>query len=114
MILSLGRSLRMVFFTVSSMHKELMYYYGKTYMECDPRLKYQMFVGIAALCWAVWLNRNDVVFSGSNTNSFLQVIFRGMHCARHWSLLLKKDDGNMIKHYCKMIEIRDESFGVLF
>nr|ABF94719.1 retrotransposon protein, putative, unclassified [Oryza sativa Japonica Group] len=26
-----------------------------------------------ALCWAVWLCRNDVVFNGSKTNSFVQV-----------------------------------------
>jgi hypothetical protein len=48
----------------------------------NPRLKYRVFVGIAALCWAVWLSRNDVVFNGSNAYSFLQVIFRGTYWAR--------------------------------
>jgi len=40
-------------------------------------LRNQLMVGIAALCWALWLNRNDTVFQGSMANSYLQVIFRG-------------------------------------
>jgi len=28
-----------------------------------PKVKSQIFVGAAALCWALWLNRNDMVFN---------------------------------------------------
>nr|CAE04633.3 OSJNBa0028I23.15 [Oryza sativa Japonica Group] len=34
------------------------------------------------------------------------VIFRGTHWARLWSLLLKEEDGNMLKNYCKVLEMR--------
>jgi hypothetical protein len=52
------------------------------------------------------LSRNDVVFNGSNAYSFLQVIFRGTYWARLWSLLLKEEDGTLVKEYCKMLEMR--------
>jgi hypothetical protein len=41
------------------------------------KLKGQVLIGAAALCWALWLCRNDVVFQRSIPNSFAQVIFRG-------------------------------------
>jgi hypothetical protein len=37
-------------------------------------LKNQCTVGTIALCWAIWLNRNEVVFRNTNPNSFVQVI----------------------------------------
>jgi len=42
-----------------------------------PGVRCQLMVGIAAMCWALRLNRNDVVFQKTTANSFLQVIFRG-------------------------------------
>lgn len=47
-----------------------------------------------------------MVFNGSCAYSFMQVIFRGTHWARLWSLLLKEEDGNMLKNYCKVLEMR--------
>ncbi len=60
-------------------------------------LKYQIFIGIVALLWAMRISKNDVVFNGSNFNSYLQVIFRGMYWARQWSLLLKEDGRDVMK-----------------
>jgi hypothetical protein len=80
--------------------------FGSWLNGVQPRLKYQIFVGITALCWAVWLNRNDVVFNGSKTNSFLQVIFKGTYWAQQWSLLLKEEDSHKLNGYCKMLEAR--------
>jgi hypothetical protein len=76
----------------------------------QPKLKTQVFVGIAALCWAVWLCRNNVVFNGSNTNFLLQVIFRGTFWARQWSSLLKEEDGQRVKDGCMILEKRVSSF----
>ena len=76
----------------------------------QPKLKTQVFVGVAALCWAVWLCRNDVVFNGSNTNFLLQVIFRGTFWARQWSSLLKEEDGQRVKDGCMILEKRVSSF----
>lgn len=41
-----------------------------------PRLRAHFLIGVAALCWAMWLCRNNVVFNRSKTNSFVQIIFR--------------------------------------
>lgn len=65
---------------------------GNWFYGVLPRLRAQILVGVAALCWAVWLCRNDVVFNGFKANSFLQVIFRETFWAREWSLLLKEGD----------------------
>jgi hypothetical protein len=35
-------------------------------------------IGVAALCWAIWISRNDLVFKKSQYVSVLQVIFRGV------------------------------------
>jgi hypothetical protein len=39
-------------------------------------------LGAAALCWALWISRNDIVFNRSKPNSCLQVIFRGAYWIR--------------------------------
>jgi len=36
----------------------------------------------SALCWAVWITRNEVVFDKCKPKSFLQVLFRGTHWLR--------------------------------
>ena len=41
------------------------------------KLRKQVLVGVAAMCWAIWLSRNDIVFNRKPPNSYLQVIFRG-------------------------------------
>jgi hypothetical protein len=33
-------------------------------------------VGVAALCWAIWRCRNNVIFNKLKTNSIMHVIFR--------------------------------------
>jgi hypothetical protein len=41
-------------------------------MVLHPKLKNQILLGAAALCWEIWLNRNDTVFNKSNSNTFVQ------------------------------------------
>jgi hypothetical protein len=53
-------------------------------------LRNQVLVGVAAMCWALWLCRNDVVFRRSKLNYCLQVIFRGTYWIRSWAILSKK------------------------
>jgi hypothetical protein len=43
------------------------------------RFKNKMLIGMAAMCWALWLSRNEVVFQGTTPKSFLQVIFRATY-----------------------------------
>jgi hypothetical protein len=46
----------------------------------------------SALCWAVWITRNEVVFDKCRPKSFLQVLFRGTHWLRQWANLQRHDD----------------------
>ena len=46
----------------------------------------------SALCWAIWLTRNEVVFDKCKPKSFLQVLFRGTHWLRQWARLQRHDD----------------------
>lgn len=43
-------------------------------------------VGVAALCWSVWLCRNAVVFENKRS-SFLQVLYMTTHWLRIWATL---------------------------
>ena len=45
-------------------------------------LRSQIMLGLVALCWALWLNRNDTVFDKKNSNSPLQVIYRETYWIR--------------------------------
>jgi hypothetical protein len=45
-------------------------------------MKGLIWVGVAALCWAIWRCRNDLIFNKLKTNSIMQVIFRGAYWLR--------------------------------
>jgi hypothetical protein len=66
---------------------------------------HQFLLGVAALCWAIWLNRNDVVFNNAGSNSFMQVIFRTTHWIRTWSQLHKSEEArDRLKKGCQFLE----------
>jgi len=46
----------------------------------------------SALCWAIWITRNEVVFDKCRPKSFFQVLFRGTHWLRQWARLQRHDD----------------------
>ena len=46
-----------------------------------------IWVGVAALCWAIWNTRNDIVFYRIKYNSILHVIFRGTYWLCFWAQL---------------------------
>jgi len=50
-----------------------------------------MLVGAAALCWAIWRCRNDIIFNKIKCSSFIQAIFRGAYWLRLWVHLQHKD-----------------------
>jgi hypothetical protein len=44
--------------------------------------------GAAALCWAIWRCRNDIIFDNVIKNSsFIQAILKGTYWLRFWSIL---------------------------
>ena len=50
---------------------------GSWLRSFSVKLRKQLLVGAVALCWAIWLCRNNAVFCQTTPNSYLQVIFRG-------------------------------------
>jgi RsiW-degrading membrane proteinase PrsW (M82 family) len=63
-----------------------------TWLNNQPkRIKGLIWVGTAALCWAVWRCRNDVIFKKLKTNSIMQVIFRGAYWLRSRSKLQRDE-----------------------
>jgi hypothetical protein len=67
-------------------------------------LKSKILVGANAICWVIWLTRNNEVFNKVLAPSYLQVIFRGTYWIRFWSLLQKEEDRQMMKIGCRKIE----------
>jgi len=57
--------------------KSASHMFGSWLRSFALEIRGQIIVGMAAMCWAIWLNRNDAVFQRKGTNSYLQVIFRG-------------------------------------
>jgi len=41
------------------------------------KIRQLIWVGVAAVCWAIWRSRNDIVFNRTIFNLIMQVIFRG-------------------------------------
>ena len=55
------------------------------------KIKPLIWVGLAALCWAIWRCRNDIIFKRMKTNSIMQVIFRGAYWLRFWAQLQRDE-----------------------
>lgn len=53
----------------------------------ENKLKKLIWSGVSAMCWAIWLYLNEIVFDRANTLSSIQVIFRGTYWIGLWSLL---------------------------
>jgi hypothetical protein len=70
----------------------------------NRKLKSKILVGASAICWAIWLTQNDIIFDKATTSSYLQVIFRRIYWTKSWSLLQKEEDHQMMKMSCRNIE----------
>lgn len=69
------------------------------------RLRNQILIGVTAICWVLWLSRNDVVFQRAKPNSSLQVIFRATHWIRSWAILSKEEEKDLLKKGCQRLEV---------
>jgi hypothetical protein len=47
--------------------------------------------GLWALCWSIWITRNDMIFNKQNGTKILQVIRRTSHWIQLWVFLLPED-----------------------
>jgi hypothetical protein len=65
--------------------------FGRWLNNQHKDFKHLIWVGVAAICWAIWKCRNNVVFKKTKFNSILQVIFRGAYGLRFWTQLQRKE-----------------------
>ena len=72
--------------------------------QFDASIKYQALVGVAAICWAIWLSRNDYVFNNAKIHTLVQVIYRRTHWIRSWAAFQKKGKSNLLKQACASLE----------
>ena len=63
----------------------------------NRKMKSKILVGASAICWVLWLTRNDIVFDKAIALSYLQVIFKATYWIRFWSLLQKEEDRHSVK-----------------
>ena len=62
-------------------------------------------VGVCALCWAIWLCRNDLVFNKKKVANFLQVIHMASGFIRMWSYLQREDRRADLATGCNRLEM---------
>jgi hypothetical protein len=73
--------------------------------QFGEKLKRQTLAGASAFCWAIWLNRNEVVFDKSPTQSLLQVLFQGTHWLQFLTPIERHDqDKEALRLACQKME----------
>ena len=78
--------------------------FGNWLVGINRKIMYLSLVGASALCWAIWLSRNEVVFDKTRVSSAMQVIFRGTYWFHFWSLLQREEDRPFIQDMCRRLE----------
>ena len=77
---------------------------GPWLMGFNLRSRKWMIIGATAMCWTIWLSRNEVVFQRSSPNSYLQVLFRVTYWARLWLQLSKVEAMQLVESNCQYLE----------
>jgi hypothetical protein len=78
--------------------------FGSWIRDFPFKQRNRVLLGVAAVCWAIWLSRNDMVFQRTRPNSCLQVIFRGAYWIRSWSILSKEEERDSLMLGCRNLE----------
>jgi hypothetical protein len=64
-----------------------------------------LLIGAAALIWAIWTSRNDIVFDNTPIKTYMHVLFRRMHWLRLWVKLQRhEEDSTSIMTTCRVLE----------
>jgi len=72
----------------------------------SKKIRNFIWVEVAAVCWAIWRCRNDIIFNKIKVNSILQVIFRGTYWLRFWAQLQREEHAkNAFSSLSRLIEI---------
>jgi hypothetical protein len=82
----------------------LQHLFGPWLRSFSKQQRNLVLIGMTALCWAIWISRNDLVFNKSHYKSILQVIFRGVFWIRSWSVLSNEEGRKVLKFGCLKLE----------
>ena len=75
-------------------------------MGVDLNIKNLIITCVSALCWAIWISRNDLVFDKTQMLTYLQVLFRGTHWLRLWAQLQRSEEAaDLIRNACQHLEM---------
>ena len=66
----------------------------------DRVTKAHIRIGVAAILWAIWNCRNDLVFNKTNFVHYLQVIYKACYWIHSWSFLLPVDQRGLMEAGC--------------
>ena len=64
---------------------------GNWLQNFNAQEAFPILTGTAALCWAIWRCRNDIIFDNVKHSFFMHVIFKGTYWLRFWSMLQHKE-----------------------
>ena len=79
--------------------------FGVWLIGFSKKNKSLIMAGVVALCWAIWLSRNDLVFEKCSLKTYMQVLYRGTHWCRFWAQLQKhEEDRTVVKEACRALE----------
>jgi hypothetical protein len=77
----------------------------------------------SALCWTIWITRNEVVFDKCRLKTFFAGALQGIHWLRQWARLQRRDDlrdqlillGNIWRHqpYISLLPMDGYQLGLL-
>jgi hypothetical protein len=88
---------RIIFFATNlTPPRSIGHMFGTWLHNQHKELRNLIWVGVSAICWAIWRCRNDVIFNKLKTNSIMQVIFRGAFWLRYWAPLQRDEQAKDI------------------
>ncbi|WVZ67110.1 hypothetical protein U9M48_016237, partial [Paspalum notatum var. saurae] len=81
--------------------KNVTHMFGSWLHGVNKKIKNQILIGICALCWAIWLCRNDIIFDNHKEQSYMQILFKTTH---FWVLLQKEEERDFVRKACCALE----------
>jgi hypothetical protein len=105
---------RFIFYATNlSQSRSINHMFGNWLNNQHKDFKQPISVDVAAVCWAIWKCRNDIVFKKTKFNSILQVIFRGAYWLRFWpscSVRSRRRTSSLLYS----LPIKDEIFFIVY
>ena len=92
-------------------HVYVIYTFRDWLVGIDKKTKKLILVEASAICWALWLGRNDMVLIKAPSKSYMQVLFRATYWLWYWAQLQRCDeDINLTNDACRKLETQSCRF----